>query len=191
MALKAVTINGSPRVGGNTQILLEVVGDVLKKGGVDTEYIKIGGEAIRGCTACGRCRELKDGKCVLTGDIANEVILKMQEADIIVVGAPVYFGSMPAEMSALLDRAGYVSRPNMLFSRKIGGPLTVARKAGQNFTYAQMLYWYMLNDMVVPGSKYWNIATAREKGEVLQDKEAMGVIEHFAENLLWLSERLF
>lgn len=191
MGLKAITINSSARVGGNTQILLEVVGDVLKSGGVETEYVQIGGKPLRGCIACCKCKENKDGKCVLTDDIANDVIAKMYEADIIVMGAPVYFGSMPAEMNALLDRAGYASRPNMLFSRKIGGPITVARKAGQNFTYAQMLYWYMLNDMVVPGSTYWNVATAREKGEVLKDKEALGVMERFAQNLLWLGEKLF
>ncbi len=191
MGVKAITINGSARVGGNTQVLLEVVGDVLKSGGIETEYIKIGGEPLRGCIACGKCKENKDGKCILTGDIVNEVIAKMYEADIIVMGAPVYFGSMPAEMNALLDRAGYASRPNMLLSRKVGGPITVARKAGQNFTYAQMLYWYMLNDMIVPGSTYWNVATAREKGEVLKDKEALGVMERFAQNLLWLGEKLF
>ncbi len=191
MALKALTVSGSPRTGGNTQILLERVGDVLREGGVETEYIKIGGEALRGCTACCKCKETKDGFCVINNDLVNEVAAKMYEADIIVIGAPVYFGSMPAEMSALLDRIGYAARPNMLLSRKIGAPIAVARKAGQNFTFAQMLYWYLLNDMVVPGSKYWNVATAREKGEVVEDKEAIGVVEHLARNLLWLGEKLF
>ncbi len=191
MTLKAIAINGSPRVGGNTQILLEVVTDVLKGGGVETEYIKVGGTDIRGCIACGKCRETGDGKCAITKDIGNEVIAKMYEADIIVIGSPVYFGSATAEMNALLDRAGYAGRSEMRFSKKIGGPLAVARKAGQNFTYAQLLYWFMLNDMVVPGSGYWNVATAREKGEVTQDTEAMGVVEQFAKNLLWLGEKLF
>lgn len=191
MALKAITINGSSRVGGNTQIILELIGDVLKTGGVEVEYVKIGGELLRGCTACCKCKENGDGKCIFNDDIVNEVIAKMYESDIIITGAPVYFGSMPAEMNALLDRAGYAARPDMRFSRKIGGPFTVARKAGQNFTYAQMLYWYMLNDMIVPGSKYWNVAVARDKGEIREDKEALGVAERFAENLLWLGEKLF
>ncbi len=191
MALKAVLINGSPRVGGNTQILLDVVSGVLSEGGIATEHIKIGGKYMRGCIACGRCKKTRDGKCALTDDMGNEVMSKMYESEIIVFGAPVYFGSAPAEMKALMDRAGYAGRPDMRFSRKIGGPLTVARKAGQNFTFAQMLYWFMINDMVVPGSGYWNVATARDAGEVEKDTEALGVAEQFGRNLVWLGSKLF
>jgi multimeric flavodoxin WrbA len=94
-------------------------------------------------------------------------------------------------MVALLDRAGYVSRANgSLFSRKIGGPVAIARRAGHNFTFAQLLMWFMINDMVVPGSSYWNVALAREAGEVANDSEALATIERFADNLAWLAGRL-
>jgi hypothetical protein len=116
---------------------------------------------------------------------------KMVRADIIVVGSPVYFGSATPELMALLDRAGYVGRCNGgLLSRKIGGPITVARRAGQNFTYAQLLFWYMINDMVVPGSSYWNVATARDPGAVNEDAEALRTIDRFADNLAWLAAKL-
>jgi multimeric flavodoxin WrbA len=115
----------------------------------------------------------------------------MLRADIIIVGSPVYFGSASPEMMALLDRAGYVAGANgKLFSRKIGGPITVARQAGHNFTYAQLLLWYMINDMVVPGSTYWNVALAREPGAVMQDTEALETIDRFADNLAWLAKKL-
>jgi multimeric flavodoxin WrbA len=115
----------------------------------------------------------------------------MLRADILIVGSPVHFGSATPELMALLDRAGYVSRANgNLFSRKIGGPVTVARRAGQNFTYAQLLLWYMINDMVVPGSSYWNVAVAREPGAVNADAEALATMDRFADNLAWLSTKL-
>lgn len=191
MALKAIAVNGSPRVGGNTEKLLNVALDVLKGGGIETAYVKVGGELIRGCSACGRCRENLNGKCVLTGDIADELIPQIQQADIIILGAPVYFGSAPAELKALLDRTGYVSRPLGLLEKKIGGPVTVARRAGQNFTYAQLMYWYMINGMIVPGSTYWNVGVAKDKGDIADDKESLVTIENFARNLLWLSEKVF
>jgi len=111
-------------------------------------------------------------------------------ADIIVVGSPVYFGSATPEIMALLDRAGYISRFNgHLFSRKLGGAITVARRAGQNFTFAQLLYWFLLNDMIVAGSTYWNIAFGTKKGDVNQDAEAIETVTRFAENLAWLAKK--
>ena len=92
---------------------------------------------------------------------------------------------------ALLDRAGYVARANgNLFSRKIGGHIAVARRAGHNFTFAQLLFWYMINDMVVPGSSYWNVALAREPGAVNGDAEALATVDRFADNLAWLATKL-
>jgi len=76
-----------------------------------------------------------------------------------------------------------------LFVRKLGGPIAVARRAGHNFTFAQLLFWFMINDMIVPGSSYWNVALAREPGKVLEDTEALATVDRFAENLAWLSER--
>ena len=189
--MKAIAICGSPRDSGNTQILLERCLARLGEAGIDTQFIPLRGKTIKGCCACARCRELKDGTCAIKDDDFHDVFTLMKEADIIVVGSPVYFGSATPEMMALLDRAGYVSRgTGNFFSRKIGGPIAVARRAGQNFTYAQLLYWFMLNDMVVPGSTYWNIAFGRAPGEVMDDEEALETIDRFADNLAWLAHAL-
>jgi multimeric flavodoxin WrbA len=160
--------------------------------GIDGELVTLAGKTIRGCNACGACIESRDTTCPgITDDDYQTFFEKMVKVDIIIVGSPVHFGSAAPELMALLDRAGYVSRANgNLFSRKIGGPIAVARRAGHNFTFAQLLFWYMINDMVVPGSSYWNVALAREAGAVSDDSEALATIDRFADNLAWLAGKL-
>jgi len=124
-------------------------------------------------------------------DSFQQVYDKMRAADIILLGSPVYFGSATADLMALLDRAGYVGRANgNVFSRKLGGPVVVARRAGQNFTLAQLLFWFMIMDMIVPGSSYWNIGFGRLQGEVSEDNEGLETVRHFARNLAWLAGKL-
>jgi len=192
MTITALAISGSPREGGNTDILLKRCLERLATLGVKGEFVSLAGKMIRGCTACGACLESRDATCPgITDDDYQPVFEKMVKADIIIVGSPVHFGSATPELMALLDRAGYVSRANgNLFSRKLGGPIAVARRAGHNFTYAQLLMWYMINDLIVPGSTYWNVALAREAGAVNEDKEALETIDRFADNLGWLAAKL-
>jgi len=189
--MKALAICGSPRVGGNTETLLKLCLNTLEEEDVEGELVRLAEHKIVGCDACGKCFKNRDGKCVTADDDFAPIFSKMQEADVIVVGSPVYFGSAVPELMALLDRAGYVGRANgNPFSRKIGGPIVVARRAGQNFTYAQLLYWFMINDMVVPGSTYWNVAFGRAIGEVNGDEEGMATVKRFAENCAWLAKRI-
>ena len=188
--MHAVAISGSPRKHGNTETLLARCLDGLAERGVPGELISLRDKTIKGCRACNICSRNKDKRCNTKDDDFHPVFEAMQKADIIVVGSPVYFGSAAPEMMALLDRAGYVSRANgNLFTRKLGGPIAVARRAGHNFTFAQLLFWYMINDMIVPGSSYWNVALAREPGSVVEDTEALATVDRFAENLAWLAER--
>ncbi|MCE5324239.1 flavodoxin family protein [bacterium] len=189
--MKAIAICGSPRKDGNTQILLSRCLARLERDGIDIELIPLRGKTIKPCIACGMCGQRKDGTCSIKDDDFHEIFGAMKEADIIIVGSPVYFGSATPQTMALLDRAGYVSRSNgNYFSRKIGGPIAVARRAGQNFTYAQLMYWFTINDMIVPGSSYWNIAIGRAPGEVEDDEEGLSTIDRFAENLSWLANKL-
>ena len=183
-----LAVSGSPRTGGNTEKLLGVALDVLSERGFETGLISLAGKSIRGCTACMACRG--EPRCVLDDDF-DPIFRAMLRADGLIVGSPVYFGSATPELMALLDRAGFVSRHNgHLFNRKVGGPIAVARRIGQNFTIAQLLMWYMINGLIVPGSTYWNIAFGREKGEALGDSEGVRTIRNFAENVAWLLERI-
>ncbi|MFA5264911.1 MAG: flavodoxin family protein [Opitutaceae bacterium] len=188
----AIAISGSPRRNGNTETLLRRCLDRLKTQGIAGELVSLAGKTIHGCAACGACGEAEDSTCPgQSGDDFGPIFEAMLRADIIVVGSPVYCGSATPETMALLGRAAYVASANgKLFSRKIGGPIAVARRAGHNFTYAQLLFWYMINDMIVPGSTYWNVALAREPGAVVQDTEALATVDRFADNLAWLAQRL-
>ncbi len=187
--MKALAINGSARQHGNTEILLNTCLDTLRKEGIEGGVISLAEHTLLPCSACRQCYTMQNRQCVLKDDF-DEIFSTMVEADIIIVGSPVYFGSATANLTALLDRAGCVARANgNLFSRKLGGPVVVARRAGQNFTYAQLLYWYMISDMIVPGSTYWNVGFGGAPGEVEGDEEALNTVTRFAQNLSWLAHK--
>jgi multimeric flavodoxin WrbA len=180
----AIGIVGSPRHGGNTERLVGEALATLEASGAKTELIRLGGREIKPCEACLSCR--KTGRCVIDDDF--EVVYdRMVAADAIIVGSPVYFGSPTPNILALLHRAGYVAQSaGRPFERKIGGPIVVARRAGQNFTLAQLMFFFLHQGMIVPGSTYWNIAFGREPGEVENDEEGMRTVRKFAENVGWL-----
>jgi multimeric flavodoxin WrbA len=185
--LKAVGIVGSPRKGGNTEILVAHCLKAISEEGLDTEMVRLAGLDIRGCNACGYCFE-KPG-CSIKDDF-QPVFDKMVVADAIVVGAPVYFGSAASIVKGLLERAGYTARRERGFAGKVGGPLVVARRAGQNFTFAELLFWFHIMQIVNPGSIYWNVAVGLEKGEVEKDEEGMRIAWHFGKNVARVAQKL-
>lgn len=187
--IKIVGIVGSPRVDGNTENLVrEALNEAKNEGDVQTEIIRLSGKEIKPCTACLACKE--ERKCIIEDDF-EPIFKKMTEADGIILASPVYFGSATPEIKALIDRAGYVSVYNgRLFENKVGGPLVVARRAGHNFTFAQLLFFFLHQGMIVPGSTYWNIAFGRNKGEVLEDKEGIETAKNFGKKIAWVLKRI-
>ncbi len=187
--MNAIGISASPRTQSNTTTLINRCLSRLQQENIETKLITLSGKKIAPCSACMWCRsEDGDGGCVIKDDDFHPIFERMKSADIIVTGSPVYFGSATPQLMSLLDRAGYISRAQgQLFSRKIGGPIAVARRAGQNFTYAQQLYWFTINDMIVAGSTYWNIAFGKGGADVDNDEEGMKTIDRFAENIAWLA----
>ena len=167
--MKAIGIVGSPRKNGNTEILTQHTLKAIAEEGLDTELVRLAGLDIRPCDACMVCR--KGEPCPIDDDLLP-IYSKMKEADAIILASPVYFGSATALLKALMDRTGYMSYDTRPFVGKVGGPLVVARRAGQNFTFAQLMYWFHILGFFMPGSTYWNIAFGREKGEVKEDKGA-------------------
>ena len=184
--MKAIGIVGSPRKGGNTEILTAHCLKAMDEEAVETELVRLAGLDIRGCNDCGYCFE-HPGECSIKDDL-QPVHVKMLAADIIVVGSPVYYGSATALVKGLLERAGYMSRGR--YSGKVGGPLVVARRAGQNFTFAELLFWFHINHMVNPGSIYWNVAVGREKGEVAKDEEGMRIAWEFGKSCARVAKKL-
>ena len=185
--MKALAINGSPRKGGNTEILLRKVLEPLAAAGHKTEYVQVGGTRIRGCTACGACGRLKNKRCVIEDDIFNLAFAKMLEADAIVIGSPVYFADVTAETKALIDRAGRVARTNGgLLWRKIGAAAVAARRGGAIHAVDAINHLFLANQMVVPGSTYWNFGLGRDPGDVLADEEGLANMKDLGEQIAWL-----
>jgi multimeric flavodoxin WrbA len=183
--IKVLAINGSPRKDGNTSILIRHILKELENEGIETETIQLGGHKIRGCTACMKCFENRDHRCVFDDDIVNDCIARMEEADGIVLGSPVYFTDVTAEMKALIDRAGYVSMANGgLFQRKAGTAVIAVRRAGAVHTMDSLLHFLLISGMVVAGLPA--IGIGREKGEVAGDKEGLAWAENAGKNMVWL-----
>ncbi|MBN1693729.1 MAG: flavodoxin family protein [Dehalococcoidales bacterium] len=184
--MKAIGIVGSPRKGGNSEILTKHCLKAIKEEGLETELIRLAGLDIKGCNACGYCFK-NPNECSIEDDL-QPIHKKMLAADIIVVSSPVYYGSATSLIKGLLERAGYMSRGK--YAGKVGGPITVARRAGQNFTFAELLFWFHINGMVNPGSIYWNVARALEKGEVEKDEEGMKIVWEFGKNCAKVAKKL-
>ncbi len=185
--MKAIGIVGSPRKDGNTEILTRHTLKAIEEEGLDTELIRLAGLDIRPCDACRICRE--GGPCPIDDDLFP-IYTKMKEADAVILASPVYFGSATALLKALMDRTGYMSYDTRPFAGKVGGPLVVARRAGQNFTFAQIMYWFHILGFFMPGSTYWNIAFGREKGEVEEDEEGLATAWNFGKNIALLAKKL-
>lgn len=186
--MKVVGIVGSPRKGGNTEILTAHALQAIAEEGLETELISLAGLEIKPCTACMACS--KGEQCSIQDDLFP-LYLKMKEADGIILASPVYFGSATALIKGLMERTGYISRFNQdSFKGKVGGPLVVARRAGHNFTMAQLTLWYQILGLTVPGSSYWNIAFGRAPGEVTKDEEGMKTTWNFGKNVAFVIKKL-
>ncbi len=189
--MKVVAISGSARKDGNTAILIKHVFAELEAEGIETELVQLAGKKIQGCRACYKCFANKDRRCSVKNDVANECIAKMIEADGIILGSPTYFSDVTAEMKALIDRAGFVSRANdFLFKRKVGAAVVAVRRAGATHVFDTINHFFLIGQMIVPGSIYWNIGIGRNIGEVEKDEEGLQTMKHLGENMAWLLQRI-
>jgi multimeric flavodoxin WrbA len=185
--VKAIGIVGSPRKGGNSEILTEHALQAIAEEGLETELIRLAGLDIRPCNACMVCKE--EERCPIDDDLFP-VYEKMKEAEAIIVASPVYYSSINALSKAFLERAGYISRTKRVFAGKVGGPLVVARRAGKNFAFAELLLWFHVMEIIMPGSTYWNVAIGRDKGEVKGDEEGLKTAWNFGKNVAFVVKKL-
>ena len=191
--MRVVAFNCSPRKNGNTQRMLNVVLEELDREGISTELVQVGKKKIRGCIACYKCREKKDSRCHAgkEGDILNDCLEKMIEADGIIIGSPTYFSNISTEAKALIDRAGLVARMNEdLFKRKVGAAVIAARRGGAVPAFSAVNYFFLIGQMIVPGSTYWNLAYGADPGEVEKDEEGIKTMRDLGVNMAWLLKRL-
>ena len=185
--MKAIAIVGSPRKNGNTEILTKHTLKAIEEEGLDTELVRLAGLDIRPCNACMVCRD--EERCPIDDDLFP-LYTKIKEAEAVILASPVYFGSATALLKAFMERTGYIAIPRRVFAGKVGGPLVVARRAGHNFAFAQIMYWFYYHGFFMPGSTYWSIAFGREKGEVEGDEEGLRTAWNFGKNAAFLVKKL-
>ncbi len=189
--MKVVAFNGSARRDGNTAILVRRVFSMLEEEGIETELVQLAGQHIHGCAACGQCFKNKNERCVFDDDIVNACIEKMRAADGIILASPTYFADVTSEMKALMDRTGFVARANDdMFQRKVGAAVVAVRRAGAMHAFDSLNHFFLIGQMIIPGSSYWNIGIGRNKGEVEQDEEALRTMQTLGQNMAWLLKRL-
>ncbi len=188
--MKVVGINGSPRKEGNTALLLKTVFAELEKEGIETELVQLGGRKVHGCTACRKCFENKNRKCVMD-DAINEVIAKMDEADGVLVGSPTYFSNVSTEIKALIDRAGYVAICNdYMLKRKVCAAVVAVRRAGALHVFNSINHLFTINQAIIPGSVYWNLGVGLMPGDVEKDEEGMNTMRVLGQNMAWLMKKI-
>ena len=183
--MKVLLINGSPRVGGNTSIALDEMVKIFQEEGVATEVVQVGNQAVRGCIACGKCRQT--GSCVFD-DVVNECALKFAECDGLVVASPVYYASANATLIAFLDRLFYSAACDKYW--KVGASVAVARRGGCSSTFDELNKYFTISGMPVASSKYWNSVHGNQPGEAAQDAEGLQVMRTLARNMSFLMKSI-
>ena len=183
--MKVLLINGSPRAKGNTALGLAEMAKIFEAQGIEVETIHVGNKAIRGCIACRRCAEL--GKCVFD-DLVNEVAPKLEAADGIVVGSPVYYAGPNATVTAFLDRLFFSTRFDK--TMKVGAAAVVCRRGGASATFDRLNKYFTIAGMPVASSYYWNSLHGREPGEAEQDGEGMYTMRTLARNMAFLMKSI-
>ena len=189
--MKVIAFNTSVRKDGNTAIMIKQVFKELESARIKTELIQFAGQKICGCIACGQCSVTANNKCALTGDLVNEYVDKMVQADGIIIGSPTYFADCTAGAKALIERAGMVSRANNnLFKRKVGAAVVAVRRGGAIHAFDSINHFFTIGEMIIVGASYWNMGIGRQIGEVANDQEGLSTMSVLGKNMAWLLEKI-
>lgn len=184
--MKVLLINGSPHQKGNTYIALSEVATALEKEGVATEIVSIGTKAIQGCIACNKCQET--GVCVFNDEPYRTIREKLQQADGVIIGSPVYFAGPNGMLCALLDRLFYSCRSALLY--KPAASVAICRRGGASATFDRLNKYFTITNMPVVSSQYWNSVHGRRPGEAVQDLEGLQIMRTLGRNMAWLLKNI-
>lgn len=190
--MRVLGIAGSLREGSNTLVYVKRALGILEGEGFEAELISLRDKRVENCRGCYTCR--KEGVCAIKDDDFVEIVEKMRRAEGIILGSPVYLSSVVPQMMALLDRVTFLALWNDRFlSGKVGGPITVARRAGHNLAFSQLLLWFFINGITVPGSTYWNVGVAGTGGarDADLDQEGLSTVENFARNMARVMRKIY
>lgn len=188
--MKVIAFNGSPRRDGNTATLLAAVLEELESQGIETELVHLIGP-LSGCKACFKCTEKKNGRCIQDKDMINQCIEKMAAADGIIIGSPTHFADLTPETKALIDRAGFVAMANgYMFKRKVGAAVVAVRRAGAIHVFDSINHLFLISQMIIAGSSYWNIGMGLEERDVERDQEGLATMRTLGQNMGWLLKKI-
>ena len=179
--MKVLLINGSPHANGCTFTALNIVAEELQKNGIETEIVHIGNKDIRGCIACGKCYEL--GHCVFN-DMVNEVASKLEQADGLVVGSPVYYAGPNGTLTNLLDRLFYSAHYDLRM--KVGAAVVSARRSGTTAAFDRLNKYFTISEMPVVSSRYWNMVHGHTPEDVMKDEEGCQIMRILGRNMAFL-----
>lgn len=189
--MKVVLFNGSPRKEGNTAYCLNVVMNELISNGIECEYIWIGNEQIHGCIACAKCAENKDKKCAINNDNLNNYMEKLFQADGVIIGSPTHFANVSTSIKSFIDRVGLVSIVNgYLLKYKVGAAVVAVRRQGATHAFSSINYFFLINQMIIAGSNYWNHGIGYNPGEVKKDKEGIETLKILGRNLAHVLKKI-
>ena len=179
--LKVLILNGSPRVNGCTARALEEVSKTLNEEGIETETINVGNKDIRGCIACNSCS--KTGKCVFN-DIVNDIAVKFENADGIIIGSPVYYAGSNGTIISLLDRLFYSTHFDK--TMKVGACVLSSRRAGSTSAMDEINKYFTICNMPIVSSSYWNEVHGFTASDVEKDKEGLQTMRNLGRNMAFM-----
>lgn len=182
--MKVLLINGSARRNGNTSLALNEIAGQLQKNGIESEIIHLGAKPVRGCIACYQCKTKNLKGCVFDDDLCNLVNEKMAGCDALIVGSPVYYGQPNGSVLALVQRMFFSA--GALYKGKPAAAVAVCRRGGATAAFQTMNMPFMMMNMPVVTSQYWNIVYGRDPGEAALDTEGMQTMRTLADNMAWM-----
>lgn len=182
--MKVLLINGSARRKGNTFVALTEIANQLAAEGIDSQIVQIGAKPVRGCIACGKCKLNADNKCVFNDDICNQISEQMKDCDALIVGSPVYYGQPNGAVMSLVQRMFFSA--GAYFACKPAAAVAICRRGGATSAFQTLNMPFMMMNMPVVTSQYWNIAYGREEGQAALDTEGMQTMRTLAKNMAYI-----
>ena len=186
--MKVLLINGSPHKQGNTFLALSEAAKTLAANEIETEIVQIGVKPVRGCIACGQCKQKELGRCVFDDDICNRISEKLDDADALIVGSPVYYGQPNGAVLSLIQRMFFSAGEKV--QNKPAAAVCVCRRGGATAAFQTMNMPFQMMNMPVVTSQYWNIVYGREEGQAVLDTEGMQTMRTMANNMAWLLKKI-
>ena len=184
--MKVLMLNGSPHEKGCTYTALMEVAGELEKAGIQTEIMHVGGDLVHGCMGCGACSKL--GRCIYSQDKVNEAVEKMKESQGLIVGSPVHYASAGGAVTSFLDRFFYSG--GAYAAHKPAAAVASARRAGTTATLDQLNKYFMISQMPVVSSQYWNMVHGGCPEDVKKDEEGLQIMRVLGRNMAWLLQSI-